>query len=284
MAKKVLFGSGLLVFALCFAYLAFFIIPKTDYSFPIDENKMNIVIVGDSVYANSLGGGNMSEYLEKELGCEVQNCSIGGTSATSLNRGKEPDYYIDKFNFYNVADLMITGNMGSFNDNPANVSSTMNDAHVKMKYLKGTDLSRCDYLIINYGINDGFNRVKVSSENPFDESTYAGALRCGIDSITKKYPNLKIVVCEVTYATANIKENGKEVRFDSNVNNWRAEYNEALKGIANEYENVYFFSVSDFLDVNENNYEEYLADGLHFNEAGKLIYSKEMADFLREHQ
>ena len=57
---------------------------------------------------------------------------------------------------------------------------------VKTKFLAGTDLNKTDYLIINYGINDGFNRIPVSSSDKFDETTFSGTIRSGIDEIVRE--------------------------------------------------------------------------------------------------
>ena len=281
MKKKTVFILSTVLALIVFAVLVTVVIPKRKYSFPIDTGKLNIVIVGDSIFANGIDDVTLAECLTDELGCEMQNCAIGGSTATSLNKGHEPDYYINQFCFSNIADIMCSGKTYTVTDNPAVVSYTLDDAMVKTKFLAGTDLNKTDYLIINYGINDGFNRIPVSSSDKFDETTFSGTIRSGIDEIVREYPNLKIIVCEVIYTNGVIRTKAKNIPFDGNVDNWCKNYNKELQTICSEYENVEFFAISDYFDINENTYEEYLADGLHFTGERKKEYAKYLADYIR---
>ena len=281
MKKKVVFILSTVLALIVFTVLVTIVIPKREYSFPIDTDKLNIVIVGDSIFANGIDDVTLAECLEKELDCEMQNCAIGGSTATSLNKGHEPDYYINQFCFSNIADIMCSGKTYTVTDNPNNVAYTLEDAVVKTKYLAATDLEKTDYLIINYGINDGFNRIPVASNDKFDENTFSGTMRNGIDEITREFPNLKIIVCEVIYTNSVIRTKSKDIPFDGNVDNWCNNYNQELKTICSEYENVEFFAISDYFDINENTYEDYLADGLHFSGEKKKEYAKVLADYIR---
>jgi hypothetical protein len=85
--KKTVFLISFIVFVLLFAVLAIFVVPRKKYTFPLYENKLNIAIVGDSLFCNKNGERNLAEILESKLDCEMLNCSIGGTCASKLNDG-----------------------------------------------------------------------------------------------------------------------------------------------------------------------------------------------------
>ena len=284
MNKKIVFISASVFFLIVFAMLGIFVLPKRKYSFPINEDKLNIVIIGDSIFVNGIEGKDIGEYMAEDPDIDMQNYSIGGSTATDLNRGNEPDYYINGYCFRNLTDIIANGNSYRSNDNPKNVSVILKDAVVKAKYIGATDFSKVDVLIINYGINDGFNRIPASSDNPFDENTYAGTMRYGIDTIAKKYPNLKIILGEVIYTKRYVYDNGKKVAIDGNTDGWKDKYNAELEKIASEYGNVTLFKISDYIDVNESNYEEYLADGLHFKGEAKREYANRLAEYIRNNE
>ena len=61
--KKTVSLISFIVFVLLFAVLAVFVIPRKIYSFPLNENKLNIVIVGDSLFCNKSGEKNLAEIL-----------------------------------------------------------------------------------------------------------------------------------------------------------------------------------------------------------------------------
>ena len=282
--KRIISIIAFVFFAVLFAVMALFVIPKKKYSFPLNENKLNIAIVGDSLFcnkSNKAGEKNLAETLENKLDCEMLNCSIGGTCASKLNDGGEPDYYSDKLGFYNVSNIICTGNKASVSDNVRSLSASFPDAFVKLKFLAGTNFDKEDILIVNYGINDAFMRVPAVSNDKYDEFTYAGAVRCGVERIIKEYPNLKIVLPEVTYTTL-VYFGESDGYYDEITAEYRAAYNAELKSLADEYKNVYYFDFSNVLEINNDNHDKYLIDGIHFNEEGKEVYASALADFIGE--
>lgn len=282
--KRTVFIISSIVFVIAFAVLAVFVIPRNKYSFPMDVNKLDVVIVGDSLFCNKsfiVEEKTLGDVLKDELDCEMQNCSIGGTCASRLNNENELDFYSDMLGFYNVSNMIVTGNKSSISDNARNLTGTFPDAHFRLSFLVGTDMSKEDILIVNYGINDALLRVPVKSDDLYDEYTYSGAMRRGIERIVKRYPDLKIVLGEVTYSTL-ILFGEEDEYYDEVTQEYRNAYNEELKKIADEFPNVYYFDFSSNTKIDAGNYDKYLTDGIHFNEEGKKIYASALADFIGE--
>lgn len=276
--KKLIFAILVGVFTIVFALLAIFVIPIRKYTFPLNKDKMNIVIVGDSTFCNDLDGKNLSECLANKVDADIYNYSIGGTTAARLNFDGEIDYYLDKFNFYNVSDIMITGNKATVLDNARSVIFVNEQAVTNMERLAATDLSKCQILIINYGINDYLSKVSVKSDIKNDEGTFAGALRKGIAEINGKYPDLKIIVNTVPYV--HIENEKGNVKTDSKEDGIVDKYNEEIQKIAEEFDNVYCFDMEDELEINAGNYDEYHVDLVHFNEKAKEIIADSLAEFI----
>lgn len=276
--KNILFAILVAAFVIVFAVLAIFVIPMRKYSFPFDKSKMNIVIVGDSTFCNDVDGEELGSYLAQRVDAEVYNYSIGGTTAARLNYDGEIDYYMDKFNFYNVSDIMITGNKSTVYDNVRSVIFINENAVTNIERLAATDLSKCQVLVVDYGINDYLSRVPASSSNKNDESTYGGALRKGVTEIRKKYPNLKIVICTVPYVMV-VKDNG-EISMNSGEDGLVDAYNAEIKKIAEESENVYCFNIEEGMNITEANYNEYHVDYVHFNAKAKEIIADSLAEFI----
>lgn len=279
--KKTVFIIAAVAFTVLLTILAIFVLPKKKYTFPLDTDKLDILIVGDSLFCNESGEKNLAETLADVTGSEMQNCSIGGTCASNINGGNEIDYYADMLGFYNISNMICTGNNTSISDDVRNLSVTFPDAYTKMLFLNGTDLNKEDVLIVNYGINDAFLRIPAKSEDPYDERTYSGAMRRGLKSISEKYPDLKIVVGEVTY-TSLVLFGESDSYYDEITAQYRDEYNEELKKIASEFDNVYYFDFSSRLLINQDNYSDYLIDGIHFNDEGKKVYADCLAEYIGE--
>lgn len=280
--KIIVFITSTVLLTTVLALLVGFVVPSKKYDFPLEPQKMNITIVGDSLFCN-ISDYNLSlaEYLADKTGCEMQNCSIGGTTAVKLNNGKEVDYYSDKLNFYNISNMICSGNISTVTDDVKNLSVIFPDSYVKIKFLVGTDMDKEDYLIVCYGINDAFMRIPAKSDDPYDENTYSGAIRRGVERINKKYPDLKIILCEQT-ASSLIQNKEADEYFDSVTADYKKEYNDELKKISEEYNNVYFFEVSDTFSPANPDYEKYFSDGIHLNGEGKDLYSSQLAEFIGE--
>ena len=279
--KKIVFIIAAAAFTVVLALLAIFVLPKKKYTFPLDTNKLDIVIVGDSLFCNGSGEKTLAETLTEVTGCEMQNCSIGGTCASNINNGNEIDFYANMLGFYNISNMMCTGNNASVSDDVRDLSATFPDAYAKLVFLLGTDLSKEDILIVNYGVNDASIRIPAKSEDPYDEYTYAGAMRRGLKSLSEKYPDLKIVVGEVTYSSL-VLLGESDSYFDEVTEEYRTEYNEELKKIASEFDNVYYFDLSSYVVIDKDNFNQYMADGIHLNDEGKKVYAESLAEFIGE--
>lgn len=281
MKKNILiFAAATAVFALIFTASLF--LSERKYEFPIDKNQLNILVMGDSIMENDLDGNNICMLLNNYIEADVINCAIGGSTAVSMNKDKELDYYQDKFNFYNIANVAVTGDLVTVFDNKYISENHVPDALTKVRYLAYTDLSKCDYLIIQYGMNDSTAGVKAASDDKYDLTTFGGVMRKGIEQIHKEYPDLAIIVNTVTYSHIEYEIGGKTIVSDTKENGILDAYNAELKSITDDYDNVYLFDVSTVLDINNNNYRDYLIDGIHLNAEAKKIFAENLAEYMRE--
>ena len=278
MKKKTTIGFiGLtLLFAIAFS-AAFFITPQKTYK-PEDENKLNIIILGDSIFNNDLSGKGLIEYLREDESVEVLDGCFGGTTAARMSWGNEPDYYTDKFNFYNIADILVTGNKSTAFDNTYYTSFSHYMSTDKINRIGAADADEFDFIVINYGLNDSLLEIPTYGRDKYDQGTYAGAMRSGIEEITDKFPNTAIIVDSVTYAACPKVKNDESTIRDNEA--FRREYNEALKQIADEYDNVYYFDSEEFLELNADNYGTYLVDGVHFLDTTKELFADRFTEYL----
>lgn len=278
--KALIFALTAVIFAGIFALILIF--SKRKFEFPTDTDKMNIVVLGDSIMENDLDGNNVCSLLNNYIEANVINCAIGGSTAVSINGEKELDYYVDKFNFYNLADVAVSGNPASLLDNRYMVDWIMPGAIDKGLKLAYVDFDKVDCLIVNYGMNDTSLGIPASSDDKYDTATFGGVMRNGIEQIHKEYPNLKIVVNTVSYSHATYEIGQKEKVIDNGENGLQEAYNAELQSIVNDYDNVYLFDIKSCLDINENNYSDYLLDGIHLNIDAKKILAEALAEYLRE--
>jgi lysophospholipase L1-like esterase len=135
-----------------------------------------------------------------------------------------------------------------------------------------------DYVIFAYGLNDYFSAVPISSENPFDTSTYQGALRYGIQSMRDANPEIEIMIIAPTYC--QVYSYGKVVSdsYDQDYGGGTGEaYALAAKEVAEEM-GVTFVDMFHELKINRRNGLRYLVDATHLTEKGREEYAKILGD------
>ena len=128
--------------------------------------------------------------------------------------------------------------------------------------------------VIYFGLNDYFGGHPVSNpEDAFDVTTYAGALRVGIDKLQTAYPDAEILLMTPNFITTFA--NGTEPM--SEKGGTLIEYVDTAIEIANEYNVPCVNSYVD-LGINEANASAFLADGTHLNETGRFLLAKQIME------
>ena len=211
-----------------------------------------VVILGDSIFDHNRGSSNAGTALSNLSGASVINLAIGGASASKcIYEDENPDEYSDILKYQlSDADSLDT-----------QIKEAGNDKLV---------------FIIEFGLNDYFGAFSVSNpEDPFDEYTYSGAIRSGMDRIKKAYPGSTIVVMIpgiisfADYGIAPFQEGGQPLQS----------YRDAIKDTA-ESSGAYVFDITAELGETEENINEFLQDGVHFNRYGRFVLGRELARFL----
>lgn len=270
---------GLSVAVLLLLLCTVFIGQKKYYPFKEDD-RTQVLFLGDSNIAYDYEGDSIPVMLETAGYYTAYNGAIGGTSASCINLTGNPDGLTDLFCFYNLAKIIHTGDLQAVLE--LEDDKTTEDMG-KIGMLTDLYLDKMDYLVISYGLNDYTIGCRIEGEDPYDESTYCGALRSGIELLKEDCPNAVIILSSITYCT--FAEEGKPFADGYSVN-WGGgtiqDYHDAMKKVAEEYEGVVFFDTLESMGVNAENYEIYLKDDIHFNDEGRKLYLDCLMELLKE--
>lgn len=252
---------------------------KKFYPVEVESHKTQILFLGDSNIAYDFEGKDIPELVYDRLGVTTYNGAIGGTSAAKINTENYFDDRGDMFCLYNITKVMESGDHNAVADYYGTGSQREKEAVGKVMMLTDLRLEEVDYIVLSYGLNDYTTGRPIYAEDPYAEYTYAGALRAAVERLQKLCPNAKIILSSITYCAFM---EGGEVVMDGYERNWGGgtieEYRDAMKLVSSEYENVYFMDNLEYLGIGRDNYEQYLRDEMHLNEAGREIY----VDYLEE--
>lgn len=261
--KKILVFS---IAAICSAVcICLMLVYNKKRIYPKDDN-VQVVFIGDSNIAFERDETDIPMLVSDRLGVTTYNCALGGTLSANIDTRNEYDYYYDNCCFYNLSNLIVTGDRIGFDDNPKAIMDEFELANLRVKLLSILDFSKVDYLFVTYGTNDYLMGVEIDNpNNPYDNRTYIGSMRLAVDKISRKYPNLTIVVTSPTFVYDEIDGkivSGRELDYGGGTLD---DYANALSNFANERENVYYMDALNLVDIDVNNCKSKMEDREHMN-------------------
>lgn len=225
-----------------------------------DLSSWDVVFFGDSIIGNYEGSHSVPGVLTGLSGARTYNCAQGGIPACAI---ADSPFSFPAFTDYFAGQdtTALPALSGPF---PAALEAYVQDGHSGRKLC----------FVINFGLNDYFCGYPVSNpDDPFDATTYAGALRVGIHKLQTDYPDAEILLMTPNFVTAFT--NGTEQL--SEKGGILTEYVDTAIEIANEY-NIICLNNYTNLGINEMNANVYLADGVHLNETGRFLLAKRIME------
>lgn len=222
---------------------------------PTDLSDWCLVFFGDSVIGNYIDSTSIPNATAALSGCEAYNLGVGGTPA----RYEGPELY----SFTVVLDSFLK------RDTVALPEGAICPRDMASYYESGHDGKRMCF-VVNYGLNDYFSGAPIENpEDPYDSSTYAGALRSGIRELRTAYPEAVIVLAAPNYC--EYFSHGQEKQ--SEVGGTLTDYVEAAGRVAQDTEVIFMNNYYD-LGIDASNSASYLVDGCHPDDNGRFIYAQ----------
>ncbi len=210
-----------------------------------DLSDYEMVFFGDSVVANYEGSDSIPGVVNGLSGASVYKCGQGGTSAC----------------WSPLPDVSLLSTVDAFVNSDFAALPEGTQAREGLKqYLEASSHPDKLCFIINYGLNDYFGGVPVFAEDPFDITTYSGALRTAVDALQEAYPSCEIILCTPNFTTYF----GNGTQIQSEEGGALEDYAEAARAVAEE-SGVRLLDNYTALGITEKDYSHYLIDGCHPN-------------------
>ncbi len=283
----ILFGIFFLLTAGIFYFIAGF---RPKAIFPaLEKEKTQILFLGDSNIDYSFGGMEIPEMLMQKTNVMAYNCAIGGTCAANSAEPYNRKNYYGMFSLYNLSKMIETGDFSVMTRNRDFIDSSSSDIKGKVLILEHLDYSAMDYVVLHYGMNDYFAGFPIGDGmEKYDERTYKGALRCGIERIHKMCPDATVILSSITYCRYQKVENeelvGETISGLSHdfghgtIENYRT----AMEEVSGEYPYAVFLDNLNGMGIDDENYitEGYFEDHMHFGEKSREIYTEGFLELL----
>lgn len=243
-----------------------------------EEEKIPVQIVtfGDSIFGEVRDETAIPALLEQLTGRSVFNSAMGGTCAARVEEDRRMDYLTGSLSLAGLsrsvyAEDFAVQQSGNFRDHMMEYFAEVIDG------LEKVDFESVEIVLIQHGINDYHAGVPIENpEDPYDEYSFLGALRTAVEALRKANPDMRIVLITPPYTwypyvgqTCEERDNGGGVLAD---------YVNAEIAFADEMGLEIIDLYHDFLP-NESweDYALYTRDGLHPNEAGRVLWAEKIA-------
>ena len=238
-----------------------------------EEDKLNIVVFGDSIWDMDRGDTGIAAQLAGYMNANVYNCAIGGTRAT-LKDG-ESDMNYDTWDSTSLTGMCYVMR--------GMVDTNFLEGYPAGGVIRNIDPATVDYYIIAYGLNDYFSGapIAVSGSDTFDPHGYTGALNNALELLKGASPNAQFLLISPTYC--QFYEDGYMVT-DSNMRDYGqgtlSDYANACRNVA-EMKGTLYIDAYTTMGINIYTAEEYLEDGVHLTEAGRTLYARAVSSCLK---
>ena len=225
-----------------------------------DLSDWCLVFFGDSILGNYSGSASIPGYVTGLTGASAFNFAIGGTSAGSRGEGQDIPDIFGGFVKENIV-LSEEGNLFSPKD-------------TSLEELKGKKIC----FIFNYGFNDYYSGVPIENpQDPYDITSFKGSLRSCINALQILLPEAQYIIMTPTHTL--LMDRGMEPGGPSG--DILPAYVSAAQDLASELGLHFLDNYHDFV-INDDTLEEYVPDGTHPNEKGRLVIARQLIRFLQE--
>lgn len=229
---------------------------------PVYENQTGLAVVflGDSIIGNYVDSLSIPEVVRSLSKAEVFNCGYGGTTAAESED----------------SPICLTSIVAGLIEGDLSVLPMDSQAYLGLKQFQKAEYERLTF-VINYGLNDYMKGNPLKGEDPYDATTYSGALRTAVRDLREAYPEAQIILMAPNFTI--FYNNGTD------VNGERAgkltDYVDMVVKVGKELSAGCMNNYKD-MGINEENQSAYLADGCHLNEEGRYLLGQRIVEKIQE--
>lgn len=249
---------------------------------PKGNSEYDMVFFGDSIIASNHNDfWDIPKKVSNSLEAATFNAGFGGYNMSNMDVTGMPGDYRDE---YSMVGLSKSVRKHSFK---TQVMASQETAPLTIWYfpevskkLNKINWAKVKYIFIEHGANDYLYGVPVDdNEDKYNEYTFGGALRQSIENIQKGAPNAQLILMTPIYMNPDgMKGDCNEIDYGGGL---LKDYVEKEKEIAKEY-GLYVIDNFTEIDINKDNYEEYLPGGLHPNLEGNTLIAENICRHMKE--
>lgn len=243
-----------------------------------DDGITTILCLGNNPFTDDRGDTGLAAQIASKTNSVVYDCAFPDSSAACKYPVYNPDYTKDHFNLYYVVECFRNNEFTAINSIAGDEPDPRYQEAVDV--MKTVDMEKVDIIIIMYDSTD-YNIMTPSDnpDNPYDVTAFTGGLRTTLNNIQNTWPYIRIFIMSPTYAQYMDEDgelhNGTTTDLgNGTLNHYLLKEVDAAMDCGVSIIDNYFGT------INEDNYEEYMRDYMHYNEAGREKLAERLAEII----
>lgn len=243
-----------------------------------DDGVTTILCLGNNPFADDRDDTGLAAQIASRTDATVYDCAFPDSSAACKYPTYNPEYTRDHFNLFYVVEFLRTGNFTAISSIAGDEPDPRYAQTVEV--MKTVDMDQVDVILIMYDSTD-YNQGTPSDnpDNPYDVTAFTGGLRTALDNIKTTWPHIRVIVLSPTYAQYQDEDgrlhNGTLTDLgNGTLNHYLVKESEAVLDCGVSFIDNYFGT------INESNYEKYMTDHMHYNDAGREKIADRVADVI----
>lgn len=250
-----------------------------------ERSQYDIVFLGDSIIGNVWDEHSIPNIVGEKLNKTVFNGAFGGALVSFDGNAKWGSVTAPRWCMVRLADAIAYQDWKSqlaameyadyYSDINAQALSYFKE---RMKELSQIDFEKVEVLVLEHGTNDYNCGIALDNpQDPYDITTFGGALRYSLEVLQKRYPDLQIVLMTPLYCELN---GGSCTSLDFGYGTLDA-FVKLEQQIAGAYGIVCIDAYHES-GIRKENWENYLYDGLHPSKEGISLLGEFLAEQLEK--
>lgn len=250
-----------------------------------DEKKVDIVFLGDSIIGNVSYEIQGIDVVQEKTGMKVFNGAFGG-ACMSYREWENVELEPLLWCMAELSEAICYEDFKAQKAGMAHGSYYGLINHItpdyyanRMDELSNIDFSKVKILVIQHGTNDYNTGTPLDNENdPYDKTTFGGALRSSLKLFQEKYPSLRIIIMTPTYC--ELGEGRTAKCYNTNYGGGTLDqFVEKEKEIAKQF-GVEVLDAYHNSGIWEDNADIYLDDGIHPSQEGQILLGEFISEYL----
>lgn len=244
-----------------------------------DDGELTILCLGNNPFSDERGENGLAARIADKTDAKVYNCAFPDSSVACKYSAYNPSYTRDHFNLYYVVSFL---EQKQFTAIESIAKDEPDPKYLEaVEELKTVDMSKVDVVLIMYDSTDyNIGTPSDNPNNPDDILAFTGGLKASLDKIKANWPYIRIFVMSPTYAQYK-DENGD--LHDGNT--YDLGNGDIAHYVQKELDAVAASGGVSFIDnyigtINQDNYEEFMIDEMHYNDAGREELAERIADVI----